>query len=264
MAIVKPPVGTILNRSHPLAKGLVGCWLMNERGGIRVNDLSGNGNHGTLTNMDPATDWIMSPDGPGLDFDGVNDTVLCGSTTSLDLRSSGTVAVRFLTTSSGYQTVVSKANFNTDRNGFIFATQSWKFKIELCSASAQQTLTSSASISSGVRYSGAATWNGSTIRLYLDGKYDNSADQTVIPVDNVYIMRLGDDPVYTSGRLTGQIFYVSIWNRCLSPSEVLSFYQSPYAMFQRDDAWLYKPAAGGGPAFKPAWAQNRNRLIGVA
>ena len=34
-------------------------------------DLSGYGNNGTLTNMDPATDWVTSPYGRALDFDNV-------------------------------------------------------------------------------------------------------------------------------------------------------------------------------------------------
>ena len=35
----------------------VGEWWLNEGSGSLVNDSSGNGNTGTLTNMDPATDW---------------------------------------------------------------------------------------------------------------------------------------------------------------------------------------------------------------
>src|SRR3990167_7263966 len=37
---VKPVVGSQINWGHPLAKGLVGCWLMNERGGRKIIDLS--------------------------------------------------------------------------------------------------------------------------------------------------------------------------------------------------------------------------------
>ena len=47
---LKPPLGARLIPGHPLANGLVGCWLMNEGSGNKVYDLSGNGNSGTLTN----------------------------------------------------------------------------------------------------------------------------------------------------------------------------------------------------------------------
>lgn len=44
----KPPLGTQINRSHQLAQGLVGAWLMNEGGGGTVYDISGNNKSLTL------------------------------------------------------------------------------------------------------------------------------------------------------------------------------------------------------------------------
>jgi hypothetical protein len=64
----KPPVGALLNRSHPLAQGLVARWLFNEQGGTRLNDISGRGKHGTLTN---GPVW----NNQALLFDGANDYV---------------------------------------------------------------------------------------------------------------------------------------------------------------------------------------------
>lgn len=70
------------NLGHPLARGLVGMWMAtpgyNGFGGNKWFDISGRGNHGTLTNMDPAAAW--SGDGPpgrpgSLVFDGTNDYV---------------------------------------------------------------------------------------------------------------------------------------------------------------------------------------------
>lgn len=58
----KPPYGVKLNRQHPLAQGLVGCWLMNEGGGNTVFDLA-SGNNGTA----PALIW----DGDFLRHEGV-------------------------------------------------------------------------------------------------------------------------------------------------------------------------------------------------
>jgi len=52
----------------------VGAWLLND-GGAQARDSSGNRNHGTLTNMDPATDWVGTPYGGGLNFDGSNDRI---------------------------------------------------------------------------------------------------------------------------------------------------------------------------------------------
>ena len=45
----KPILGEPIDFSHPLARGLVACWLLNEGGGSKVYDLSGNGHTGTTT-----------------------------------------------------------------------------------------------------------------------------------------------------------------------------------------------------------------------
>lgn len=57
-----------------LWEGLVGCWVpqMGSTGDTLL-DLSGYGNHCTLTNMDPATDWVTWRDGWALDFDAYDD-----------------------------------------------------------------------------------------------------------------------------------------------------------------------------------------------
>jgi hypothetical protein len=40
----KPPAGTIIDRTHPLSRGLVGCWLFNEGSGQLINNLCTTGN----------------------------------------------------------------------------------------------------------------------------------------------------------------------------------------------------------------------------
>lgn len=66
--------GTI---SKPMANtGLLGYWDFNVgKGGGTAYDRSGNGNNGTLTNMDTAGDWVSGQIGQALDFDGSDDYV---------------------------------------------------------------------------------------------------------------------------------------------------------------------------------------------
>ncbi len=70
-----------VNWLDPLARGLAGLWLpvLGAVGGQRLTDLTQR-NDGTLTNMDPPTDWLSAsrsyPGGWGaLDFDGTDDYV---------------------------------------------------------------------------------------------------------------------------------------------------------------------------------------------
>ena len=57
----RPPFPRI-NRLAPLAKGLVFAGLGGGAGSVGLVDASGYGNDGTLTNMDPATDWVWAPE----------------------------------------------------------------------------------------------------------------------------------------------------------------------------------------------------------
>lgn len=61
-----------LARLHPRARNLVGWWPFGEGGGSRLYDVA-RGNHGALTNMDAASDWVQGLYSGALAFDGTND-----------------------------------------------------------------------------------------------------------------------------------------------------------------------------------------------
>ena len=67
-----------------LWKGLVGLWVPSlGPTGLTLRDWSGFGNHGTLINMDPATDWVAGEKGWALNFRAGPRGVTCGSDASL-------------------------------------------------------------------------------------------------------------------------------------------------------------------------------------
>jgi hypothetical protein len=83
MAFNNLNIRNLVNRRNPLNRGLMAWWMVvpNWRGGGVFRDLLGV-NHGTLMNMDPATDWIGTTRRGGwgeLDFDGTNDFIDCGN-----------------------------------------------------------------------------------------------------------------------------------------------------------------------------------------
>ena len=74
---------------QPLYPGLwrncVGAWAPGlGPTGLTFRDCSGFGNHGTLTNMDPGTDWVISGGRYALDFDGSDDYVNVPNPAALD------------------------------------------------------------------------------------------------------------------------------------------------------------------------------------
>lgn len=76
--------------AHPeLWRGCVGAWCPSLGiTGARLFDQNVYANHGTLTNMSPADDWVVSGSGLALDFDGTNDYVNCGT-------NSGKIGIQF-------------------------------------------------------------------------------------------------------------------------------------------------------------------------
>jgi hypothetical protein len=67
-----------------LWRGCVGAWNPGlGPTGLTLRDWSGYGNHGTLTNMDAGTDWVVSGGRYALEHDGSNDLILCGNSPSV-------------------------------------------------------------------------------------------------------------------------------------------------------------------------------------
>lgn len=97
MYFQKPPLGTPLDWENPLNKGLIMHLAMNEGHGDVVQDLSMNGNHGTLNNFafppTVASGWNPGRTGVGLKFDGINNYVDCGTDINFGVGQSFTISM---------------------------------------------------------------------------------------------------------------------------------------------------------------------------
>jgi len=65
---VQPPPGAQPDWDDPINDGLKFWAPMNEGAGQQVSDVSGYGNHGTLTAMEPSTDWVGGQNGGSLEL----------------------------------------------------------------------------------------------------------------------------------------------------------------------------------------------------
>ena len=77
--------------------GLVGLWHLDESAGTTATDSSGNGYHGTLTNMSPPGCWVSGKLGNALDFDGIDDYVQFPASNSILNTDTFTVEAWFKT-----------------------------------------------------------------------------------------------------------------------------------------------------------------------
>jgi len=233
--IIKPPVGTQLKLDHPLSRGLVGCWLLNENSGDKVHDYSGQGNLGTLTNMDPATDWVGSLHGGALDFDGYNDylaiPIITTSTTTLSA---------WIKTSSGALQMVFMGM--TENNQFrIHADGNLRFLTN--AAEDINIITTGVNVIDGKWHHIVAVNNGTNAYIYLDGIQKTSGAGSL---NSRSWDRIGEYVELSWYGFLGCIDEFRIYNRALSAQEIAWLYAFPYAMFEEESPYWILKAAGGG------------------
>lgn len=230
--IIKPLSGIMLNPLHPLSKGLVGLWLMNEGAGSRVADLSGKGNHGTIV----GADWV--PD--GLDLEVADITTITDSRSLIQTDENFTIIVRYTPTLLGAASryITGSGNDGTGLSDWCMASYnnllyvgiggSWRTNINILTLNEQNNV--------AIRY------NGSYIHIYDNGV---QVDEALYGAGHTY----GDDGMYIGGtNFDGIVAHVFIYNRALSPSEVARLNRDPYCMLmkRRPVSGLYVVGGGGG------------------
>jgi Concanavalin A-like lectin/glucanases superfamily len=208
---------------------LAGWWPMNEGRGQTVYDWSGNGNHGTLGST-PAVDdndptWTQGlfASGRALFFDGDDFVTIPRSTTLEPRRLTVSSWLRGASSPGVYKYVVAKGGqaceaasygLYTGPNGglafYIFDGTDYYLSPE-----------APASIWNNAWHNAAGTFDGSKVRLYVDGRQVGSG--TAVPAGTTIAYPLengtggfGDYANRECGlTLTGDIDTVRIWNAAL-------------------------------------------------
>lgn len=219
---------SVKNSQSLLESGLVGWWTFDGKDtpwtsstAGTVIDKSGNGNTGTLTNMNRSITPTIGKLGQGLKFDGSNDYVNLGTDASLtpsDITVSAWVKANQLSSWSGIL-----SNMTTWGTGFglqIGTTQN------IAAMISGAYLKTSWTPVIGKWYHIVATHNNSNDynALYINGVYENSVTRAVSYEGSAktYI-----GVFYTSPSLifNGTIDDVRIYNRVLSSDEVSELYK---------------------------------------
>jgi len=228
--------------SPHLWNGLVGAWMPSLGvTGDTLRDVSGNGNHGTLTNMDPATDWVTSEKGLALDFDKTNDIVIVNDPNGF-FRRSGTDDLSvacwiYPTISGGYQDILGNRSSTYNFNYILY---------KHTTGSTIQLHGNTQNKSSYVAPSNKWTHIVATVRkniytLYANGEIVQGPMSYSYWVANPTHLCLGafylnSEPY--GGRLTD----TSIYFRALSPQEIQELYVDSLAPFRRKKSPIgYQP-----------------------
>lgn len=236
----KPPKGTQLNRANSRARGLVGYWLMNEGGGNTVYDLSGNGNHGTITN---AT-WTTGKYGSCLDFDGNGDDI----ETPAIIPVSGTIIIWH---QYGFDTGASAADDYYLCGGDSVDTEvAFRWQTGQTRVIPYTDADAIGTYSPGTLvgwHQFVITWDSSAGKFYHNGVLEltESTDHTTSHTDNLIIG--AKDAGGDTDCFLGQIDNVTLFNRALSQSEIQSLCADPFQLLGQPKE-LYVSAGEAPPA----------------
>ena len=213
--------------------GLVGAWLPSLGvTGETLRDVSGNGNHGTLTNMDAATDWVTTSKGLALDFDGSNDYVDCGTSQSTEVVDSISITgwVKKESNKSYNQAIINGWR-NPSNVRVCFILSFWRNDGKLQFFHRNQygqtdQVFSSIPVANNEWTHIATTSDERTVRHYINGKPAGSGTQNYQRyADTSYSsgVHIGELPVGNE-YLDGSIGCLSLYNRVLSPTEIKQLY----------------------------------------
>lgn len=236
----KPPVGAQLKLDHPLARGLVGCWLLNERSGDKAYDSSGQGNIGTLTGMDPATDWVGSLHGGALDFDGSNDYIECADSPSLNIIKSITISawINFAVTNSPI-VIVGRGNYQ-----YLLYWNAGQSVLSLWTGGSETQQFFTPVVGTWYHIVAINDEYNNKRTIYINGK-ELSGSSSYVPSSSAnVVLRIGDSENF-SYHWNGKIENILIYNRALSAQEVATLHAFPYAMFEEESPYWILKAAGG-------------------
>ena len=204
------------------APGLVAAYGFNEGSGTVVNDASGNGNNGTIN----GATWTTSGKyGNALNFNGTNALVTINNAASLQLTTGMTLEAWVYPTVTGpwWGDVIYKGNDNYYLEG---TSNPSGFPAMGGTLPNAPPLYGTGVLALNTWTHLAATYDGATMRLYVNGVQVASRAQTGTIVTSTNPLQIGGDSIYGQ-YFTGRIDEVRIYNRALSAAQIQSDMNTP-------------------------------------
>ncbi len=236
--------------------GLVGAWFPSlGPTGLTLRDIGGYDNHGTLTLMDPATDWVTTERGWALDFDGVNGIVSIPHSNIFDFSGPFSVGLLFRFTANPGATrhglVTHKTGNTADGWGLTTLPANGRIFLEFNNFG-WNTGDNPDLQGTEWRWLVAMFDQGGTSELWVDAQQYNTLDtssKTITAVNEPLTLAR-----YSAGstEVPIQAASLSIWDRFLQPNEIQQLYHDPLALV-RPRAMMFPVAAAAG--------NRRRRLI---
>lgn len=227
------PTRPMVQWGHPLNAGLVAAWLFTEKGGTIVQDHSFSqhnwgGISGSLT-------WCDGIDGPAFSFDGTGNFLDCAPTslgfTQKYLTRYSIASVFQVSSFTDYRCILCRGS-GTNRNYSFYVEQTTGKLVNAYTTATNvfKFVTGATALTLNQWYRAVATFDGSTLFIYIDGKLDVSGAAAFTPENNNTILSLGS--INTANKFSGVISEVRLWERALTPDEIMAWINTDYSEFK--------------------------------
>jgi chitodextrinase len=201
--------------------GLVAAYGFNEGTGTTVTDASGNGNNGTIS----SATWTTSGKyGNAQGFNGTSALVTINNSTTLQLSTAMTLEawVNPSTVSSAWRDVILKG----DDNYYLEGTSPASGRPAMGGKFASSPLYGTTALAVNTWTHLAATYDGTTTRLYVNGTQVSSQAQTGAMAASTNPLQIGGDSLYGQF-FQGTIDEVRIYNVALTASQIQADMNAP-------------------------------------
>jgi len=225
--------------------------------------MSRRSNWGTLTNMDPATDWVVSGGQYALDFDGTDDYVRVPSVPQWRSVS----AWVSLTTTGVLQQVADAYNSIPDDRGLLlYANASGKALFDgRNSTGTYRSSGASTTTITGIGWVHLFGQYSDRLQIYVNGVLESQTATALTAfstMPDLNIGAFGFAGLPESGYLNGRIDDLVLYDRALTPNKIQRLYLlGRGGMYERRRRTLRRVAIEQA-GFKAYWARRNSQLIG--
>jgi hypothetical protein len=238
MPLLKPIRASQIDWSHPLTKGLTGCWLMNEATGEIVADYVPRRNNGSFHYSTAPPAWKPGRYGSALEF-GSERCIDCETDKfGWDITNEISVVASVNQNASQTNTLFARSGFVRPCRLSAYSSGKFKWWVYTDGTNCIINSTSTHQIDGSEFVHVTAIWRAGDGRLYVNGVQEASESSSSGSLSFINDSQpVGIGGTYEAGNYyycwNGRIEYVFVYNRALSTEEINWLYRQPFAMFAR-------------------------------